>query len=357
MSRLETRSPARYLRLACRHLRNEGHDVDALLESLGLRWSDLESRRDMLSQREVHQFVAAIQRLVQRPSFALELGSTIELTDLGAVGATMAASGNLRQALAPLHYFWTLCWDTMEFALSFTRGGALITLESRLPQDDQEVLRLEHVVAALSNLFRSLIRMPLKGSRLELPWGRPAWADAYTGLADVIYFQSTRVAIWLPNSLLDAPCFNTSQTDQMEGWRRCEEKLRKQMLTQTLSEKMRRNIQTGNMSWTFEPSVCEELGLSRSALQRKLKEEGTTFRTLLTQARMDRAQALLRSAAMSLQDIALALGYTDQTNFIRAFRKQFGITPAQHRRNPGAHEPRQPQPATRLPDFRASAAR
>ena len=49
--------------------------------------------------------------------------------------------------------------------------------------------------------------------------------------------------------------------------------------------------------------------------------------------RLERAKVLLRRGDQSLLDIAVALNFSSQANFTRAFRKGTGMTPGQYRRS------------------------
>jgi AraC-like DNA-binding protein len=79
--------------------------------------------------------------------------------------------------------------------------------------------------------------------------------------------------------------------------------------------------------------VAARLHVSPRTLKRRLAERATTFSTLLDQARLERAQRLLASPRLSLEEIAERAGYSDVTNFTRAFRRWTGTTPAAYRRS------------------------
>jgi AraC family transcriptional regulator len=51
----------------------------------------------------------------------------------------------------------------------------------------------------------------------------------------------------------------------------------------------------------------------------------------LIERRIDRAKALLRTAELSLAEVALACGFADQSHFTAAFRKAAGMTPGGYR--------------------------
>jgi AraC-like DNA-binding protein len=63
------------------------------------------------------------------------------------------------------------------------------------------------------------------------------------------------------------------------------------------------------------------------SLQRALRSEGTTYRELLEQVRMQRAIGLVHDTDHRIGEIAFALGYDKPGNFTRAFRRMTGRSP------------------------------
>ena len=73
--------------------------------------------------------------------------------------------------------------------------------------------------------------------------------------------------------------------------------------------------------------VARDLGVSERTLQRRITEEGTTFRTLVTEARQELGQHLLADPSADVAEVACLLGFQDTTSFYRAFRSWEGTTP------------------------------
>lgn len=71
---------------------------------------------------------------------------------------------------------------------------------------------------------------------------------------------------------------------------------------------------------------------STRSLQRKLAEHGRTFQRLLDETRRHLAIDYLRRPDLDIAEIALLLGYAEQSSFTRAFRSWTGEAPAQWRR-------------------------
>lgn len=78
-------------------------------------------------------------------------------------------------------------------------------------------------------------------------------------------------------------------------------------------------------------AVAKELGMSDRTLQRRLTDECTTFKKLLTQARHEKAREYLADPTLDIKEVAFLLGYEDQNSFYRAFRMWEGDTPSNWR--------------------------
>ena len=83
-------------------------------------------------------------------------------------------------------------------------------------------------------------------------------------------------------------------------------------------------------------AVARELAMSERTLQRRITEEGSTFRELVAQARQELWRRLLGDPASTIDEVAYLLGYQDTSSFYRAFRDGEGVTPNRWRELNGA---------------------
>lgn len=73
--------------------------------------------------------------------------------------------------------------------------------------------------------------------------------------------------------------------------------------------------------------IARAIATSERSLRRQLQEEGSNFRALIAQVREELARIYLADGALSVLDIALLLGYTEQSAFSAAFRNWTGMSP------------------------------
>ena len=77
--------------------------------------------------------------------------------------------------------------------------------------------------------------------------------------------------------------------------------------------------------------IAEILGVNVRTLQRRLSEEGLTFKKVVDQARYQAAGELMSQPEINLAEVAHELGYSDQAHFNRAFRRWAGVSPGEYR--------------------------
>lgn len=75
-------------------------------------------------------------------------------------------------------------------------------------------------------------------------------------------------------------------------------------------------------------AIAGQIHVSARTLNRRLADEGTTFRDLLTEVRRSLAQAHLAAGRLAIAEIAFLLGFSEASAFHRAFRRWTGVTPA-----------------------------
>lgn len=86
-------------------------------------------------------------------------------------------------------------------------------------------------------------------------------------------------------------------------------------------------------------SFAQTLQVSPVYLSRTLKKElGTSFITLMTQTRIQKAIQLLNSTDLSILDIAERVGYDSQHYFSTAFKKVMGVSPNRYRKGATVQE-------------------
>lgn len=81
-----------------------------------------------------------------------------------------------------------------------------------------------------------------------------------------------------------------------------------------------------------QQKVAAKLAMSRTTLQQRLLERGTSFHELRSEVRSELASGYLQRSDISVTEICYLLGFSDVSNFTRAFKRWTGVPPTRFRR-------------------------
>lgn len=77
--------------------------------------------------------------------------------------------------------------------------------------------------------------------------------------------------------------------------------------------------------------IAFKLNTSLRSLQRKLREQDTSFKELLSNTQQELALVYIRDSNRSIGEITFLLGFSEPSNFTRAFKRWTGQSPAEYR--------------------------
>ncbi len=95
----------------------------------------------------------------------------------------------------------------------------------------------------------------------------------------------------------------------------------------SLAEQLVEHIMNSSDTITLK-EVAGHFGYHQNYISALLrKETGKTFTQIVKEKRMNKAMLLLKGSDLSVEEISAMLGYSDESNFYKAFKEYFGKTP------------------------------
>ncbi|MFV0328834.1 MAG: helix-turn-helix transcriptional regulator [Dysgonomonas sp.] len=144
----------------------------------------------------------------------------------------------------------------------------------------------------------------------------------------VLYSQD-KLAMVFPESVLDLPIktSNKSLLPIFEDFiSEIERDTQYKKLSDVVSKYISEHISTINPSLKL---VAKNFNMSERSLQRRLKDEGTSYQLILDRLRIDLSQKYLNSN-IPFSEIAFLLGFESQSAFNKFFKKHFDCSPSQY---------------------------
>ena len=144
----------------------------------------------------------------------------------------------------------------------------------------------------------------------------------------MITFNSHSNQLRFDKQYLTLPMVLANSVARRLAEQKCEEQLKAVDDIDSIVAKVRRCLQSDPDSIPTMDEVSERLHMTSRTLRRQLQSFGTSFQDLLSDIRKTRAVQLLQNTDKSVDDIAFELGYSDPSNFGRAFKKWTGKSPS-----------------------------
>ncbi|SEQ44328.1 AraC-type DNA-binding protein [Solimonas aquatica] len=151
-------------------------------------------------------------------------------------------------------------------------------------------------------------------------------------LGGQLHARATCNAIAFPASLLDQPVASANRLlfRLLGGYLERVKSTSRTTIVERVEDYVRGSLSSGNC--TIE-RCAKKLGTSVRTLQANLSEHALRFSDIVERQRIDLARGYLEKNQMTLDEVALMLGYSEQSSFGRAFKRWTGHTPQRFRRN------------------------
>lgn len=210
--------------------------------------------------------------------------------------------------------------------LQTTDDALRLTFEPTLPMAGPVWRAIALAVALNCNALYAQILEPQSGqAAFEFPWPAPAEiARLRAYFACDLKFDAPDFAFVVPLALRDRPSPFADPDLHAKAVAALETARLRAVGQTSVVDAVRALAEARLPQRLSEAEAARALGCSRRTLQRRLGLAGAAYRPLLDEVLRARAKAMLDGRALSRDDMAAALGYSDSTSFSRACRRWFG---------------------------------
>jgi AraC-like DNA-binding protein len=308
-----------------------GGDPRKLLEHNGI---DPHTFSDPDSDIECTAAVAMLEhasRQLNDPLFGLHLAEMQDPDVFGCVMALARAAPTMRHALQCLiEYVPVSASPECELELVNTRD--VVELRWRAPNglSDRGQVSYHGVLLIMKTLKMLGRHFVARYATLTLPIARQQSRLLEERLGCRVHGKASANAIAFSSALLDGPIATANRTlFTMLNFGMAQLRASsKASFIEQVEANVRRGIISGQSAL---PDCARKMGTSVRTLQKRLTEAGVKYTDIVQAERIKLAKHSLRWSDSSLDDIALQLGYAEQTSFGRAFKRSTGMTPKEYR--------------------------
>ena len=311
----------------------QGVSRETLLVGTGVQPAALDDPAARMSHQQKLVLFRNVLRLSREPGVGLRIGQRQRLSDFGVFGYALSTSATLGEAIAFGIRHVKLVGPVLEKSfrvedrVAIFEGHDVIALGELLP------LVSEFWFSSFHTLGGRILERPFPTSRLLLPYPAPAHAALYSDVFQCPVEFNAGVMQWHFNSaLLGEPCPNANPITADMCAKFCERMLQS---LGTDEPELVRTIRLACLNSVGGLPGVEQMAarlhVSPRTLHRRLVEAGTGYQEILDDVRRRLAEEFLRNTGLNIEEIATRTGFSDASNFRKAFRKWTGELPAEYR--------------------------
>lgn len=275
----------------------------------------------------------AVRLRTELPAPGLAIGAMIQPRHVGVLGYLILACTSLGQAMQAYQRYESLFYGLNVMQVQ-PRGD---WIRVQWPAEASTGVLADTVaIAAMLTFLRRLVTVPPVPAAVYFAFPRPSATDcqAYDAFfACPVHFSAPFTAVELALADLHKGLPHSDATVLGLLDKQAQAMIRAMPdgdhFDRALQQAMVRLMPEGEVGLA---RVAGELHLSVRTLQRRLEARQSSWRELLDRTREQLAGHYLLDPTLTLGDIALLLGFSEQSAFNRAYRRWTGSTPARVRR-------------------------
>lgn len=323
--------PGTYILLLADVLERWSFSMETLLDGSGI---DPEALLQADCQIPQPTFAALLRRaikLTNEPGIGYHVGLQMKASYHGVFGQAAMVANNMREVIELTQAFTSLYFTIMTLHFEQQGDQAILRFEETHPQFELGNVGAQVMLLGFATMGQSLTGKPVSGiGMVKVP--RPEYFSRFQHLVPgEVRFEQPYNGLIFPAEILDRPLVMADPIAARLAREQCKQELNRlagNSSTYQLARDLAFDEQQGFASME---EVADKLHLSPRTLQRRLSDEGVSYREVVEHIRRDRALRLVASGGASIGQVADLLGYNDVTNFSRAFRRWTGESPRAYR--------------------------
>ncbi|WXL27319.1 AraC family transcriptional regulator [Ectopseudomonas mendocina] len=313
-------------------LEYDGLDVRSLFAQLGLDYSALSNPDARFPQDAMTRLWQLAVEVSGNPAIGLNMAKVLRPSSFNVVGYALMSSRNLREGIIRLVRYQRIIAEGADISFVPAVDGYEIRLAvhgDRIPAARQST---EASMAYYVAFCRWVTGKPLRPRYVRLMGAAPKDLAPYDKVFQCpITFNADHYVLVFETADLEAPLPSANEALAQLHDRFAGDYLARfagSRVTHQVRQVLCRLLPQGEPK---RETVSQALLLSERTLQRRLQEEGTSYQQLLDDTRRELAVQYLDQVSLTLLEISYLLGFSDPSNFFRAFRRWFDATPGEYR--------------------------
>ncbi|MDX1457192.1 MAG: AraC family transcriptional regulator [Marinobacter sp.] len=315
-----------------KELEAQGVDPNVLLAGTGLPSSTINDPDTRISHQQKVQIFRNMHQSMREPDSGLRAGQRQRISDFGIYGYAVISSSTFGDAVEfGIRHVRLLgpVFDKsfhIEGGEGVFRGQQLMALGNLLP------LASEFWLSSIQALGYWILEKPMPSISLRLPYPAPDYWRRYEEIFRCPVTFGCDVMEWRFDArILDVSCPNANPITAAVTADLCRQLLANLPEESELVERIRLACLNQRGKFPSADAFADQIGISTRTLHRQLASDNKTYQGVLDEIRCTLAKQFLDQPDLPVETVAAQVGFSEASNFRKAFRRWTGQTPSEYR--------------------------
>jgi AraC-like DNA-binding protein len=303
-----------------------------LFAASGVRPEVLSNPQGRLSFFDYNLLASSALAACAEPALGLLLGKRLNISSHGILGYAVLSSANLGMAIQFVLKYYRVLGLSYELEMVELNQRVELRAFECMPLGDLNRFIAEGLLASLYSIAQALIGEPMQGVEVGFAYAPPSYVGCYEQVFGVpVAFEQTCHRLSMPAAYMAYPMALANPATVHMCEQQCEALLASLDVQDALLTRVRRLLMARPGEFPDLASAAHMLHTSGRSLRRHLSSMGTSYQAILNEVRKRLALQYLTTTHLPLYEIANLLGFSDPSNFRRAFNKWTGKLPSDYR--------------------------
>jgi AraC-like DNA-binding protein len=308
-------------------MHERGFTSEQVLAGTGLTEAHLDDSWLSPTPENYHQIIRNMLDLTGDPHLGLHIGSEYKVSDLGVLGYAALSSETLAQAREVMLKYAALNEYILTPANYICSGVWYNLLRETFPLGELLPFAIEEFISRMIALSSSLTGRKFRIQKLEVTYPEPQPAGAYQAFFQCpCYFGRPKMLVTLDKQRLSDQITLADPEVFQLCKKQCQDLVKIKSDEANSSEKIKCMLLKMPGKFPYLEELAKMLNKSSRTLRRELSEEGTSYLEIVDETRKELAVQYLQHTRLTPKEISYALGYSQVSNFRRAFKSWTGKT-------------------------------
>lgn len=324
---------SKYIHVLKDFLSSKGYEFALADLFQGTNVSQIQEEGLFLTMPETSRIIENALHITGDEHLGLDYGRYLSIEAHSFLGIAMMSANTFDEVLKTALKYLSLRTQLIKLNLRFDGEWVAIDIQSQIKDKQIAKFIFDTAMVNIFCITDFLIGISPQQCKFDFQYPAPLRCKAYFPfLGQHVRFHQAQTCLMVHQKMLYRPLAsaNAARYQQAHSWLYLQQTFVKDSDSFILA--IERLIECIEGKRLEAQALASAIGISSRSLRRHLQAHETSYKEIQQRVLSTKALRLLEQSDLSIEDISFLLGYENASNFIKAYRHWYGISPQAHRR-------------------------